>query len=355
MNTPNGKSLQREALQKVSHNKKYSPLARELAQLRLNYSVDAKLLTGYINSLIGTTRIYPSHLPTQTSGRWSTLNPPLSNFPRVCINPECSQDDHEWTDDCWSIRDILLPDSDEILISFDMDNIEGRIHDLIVQDTSALEAHREGYDLHTLTCCDIFQYQYPQDRKNPHSSLVDTAWRHQYNWQGKDTKQRVLAKNFNHGSKYSKSHTFVHKITGIEKYGVTQKHLVTLAKQYIHSKGEVWQRKLAIMDKIQQDRVARTLYGFKRTFWDSSEETAREGFSHVISGTASDYNNETLQLFDSALGDAVRLLHNAHDGNKLAIKRNCLPSLSALKQLIEREVTHKNTSLILTASLKIHI
>jgi hypothetical protein len=233
-------TLQREALRKVSSNKKYSPIARELASLRLSYSVDAKLLTGYINSLVGTTRIYPSHLPTQTSGRWSTLNPPLSNFPRECINPECTQDDHEWTDQCWSIREILLPDSDEIMISFDMDNIEGRIHDLIVEDSKALEAHKEGYDLHTLTCCDIFQYAYPQDRKNPHSSIVDTDWRHQHNWQGKDTKQRVLAKNFNHGSKYSKSHTFVHKIIGIEKYGVTQKHLVTLAKQYIASKGEVY-------------------------------------------------------------------------------------------------------------------
>jgi hypothetical protein len=108
------------------------------------------------------------------------------------------------------------------------------------------------------------------------------------------------------------------------------------------------------MEQIQQNRVARTLYGFKRAFWDSSEETAREGFSHMVSGTASDYNNETLQLFEIALGNSVRLAHNCHDGNKLMIKKDSVPSKDELKALIERDISYKGQTLTLTASLKVH-
>ncbi len=38
----------------------------------------------------------------------------------------------------------------------------------------------------------------------------------------------------------------------------------------------------------------------------------------MISGTVSDFNNETLIMIEERFGDAVRLLHNAHDGDKIA-------------------------------------
>lgn len=333
----------------------------ELAQLKIAYSEDSKLLTGYVNQLVHVNRVFPRHSPTQTSGRWSTYDPPMTNWPRQCINPQCPQYEHEWTDQCWSIRDILLADEDEVLITWDHDNIEGRIHDLIVNDTVALKAHQEGYDLHTITCCNIFGYPPPTDLRNPHTSEVDTAWRQQTKWQGKDTKQRVLAKNFNHGSKYTDSYRFVHKIQGIEKYGVTRKHLEELAKRYIESKGEAWQRKLAMMDKIRRERIARSLYGFRRVFFDSSKETGRQGFSHMVSATVSDYNNETLRLLEERLGDDCRVLHNAHDGDKLAIKSGYFDTWSSteaamkmLKAIIERPITYEGRSLVMTAGVKIY-
>src|SRR5215510_7015050 len=132
-------TLQREQLRKVANNTKYSDTARELARLCVLHKNDSHTLSNYVNKLVGETRIYPQHLPTQTSGRWSTLNPPVTNWPRACINQECPQSEHEWTSNCWSIRDILLCDSDEVLVTFDHDNIEGRIHDLIVNDTKAIE------------------------------------------------------------------------------------------------------------------------------------------------------------------------------------------------------------------------
>ena len=378
-------NLRRDTLRKLQSTNKSS----ELIALRLAYSEDSKLLTGCINKLVNVNRVYPTHLPTQASFRWSTFNPPITNWPRKCINPFCqdnlklhltvdsSQEDidrfftpaeyieHEWTDKCWSVRDILSPDSDEIMISWDHDNIEGKIHDLIVNDTEAIQAHESGYDLHTITTCNIFGYDYPTDLRNPHSSTVDTSWRSRYNWQGKDTKQRVLAKNFNHGSKYTKTWRFVYKIQGIEKYGVARERLGQLAKVYISSKQEAWQHKLNIMEDICKKRVAHTLYGGRRIFFDSSEETAREGFSHMISGTVSDYNNHTLILIEEWLGDSVRLLHNAHDGNKIAVKMSAIVewgnvnnSMSIfkdkLKAIIERPIEYQGRSLTMTAGVKIY-
>jgi len=381
-------NLQRDTLRKIITNPKSTPKQRELAQLRLSYSEDSKLLTGTVNKLVGVKRLYLRHLPTQTSGRWSTW---ITNWPRACINQECPRSEHEWTDECWSIRDILLPDSDEILITWDHDNIEGKIHDLIVNDEQAIEAHSEGYDLHTITCCNIFNYPLPPNLKNPHtfcecnivqedgtfpfdtfmekgiplSRCVHCEWRTTHNWQGKDTKQRVLAKNFNHGAKYTESYKFVHRISGVEQYGVDYKDLERLAKRYIASKGDAWERKLAIMASIRRERVARSLYGFRRIFFDSSAETGREGFSHMISGTVSDYNNETLKLLEGWLGNSMRLLHNAHDGDKIAVKSQAIIEWgnvnnsmdkfkSELKGVIERPITYQGRSLIMTAGIKIY-
>ena len=362
-------NLQRETLRKMSNDSKLSDIKRRLAALKVAYSEDSKLLTACVNKLVNVERLYLKHLPTQTSGRWSTW---VTNWPRVCINPKCQQHletvetrgyiEHEWTDKCWSIRDILKADDDEVLITWDHDNIEGRIHDLIVDDKHAIQAHAEGYDLHTLTCCDIFSMEYPQDKKNPHTSEVDSEWRSRYNWQGKDTKRRVLAKNFNHGSKYTESYRFVHRIQGIEQYGVSYRDLERLAKQYITGKGAAWQRKLDMMQRIRHERIARSLYGFRRVFFDSSPETGREGFSHMVSATVSDYNNQTLILLEGKFTGFWRLLHNAHDGNKIAINKNYLKydldrSIETLKtdikDIIERSIDYEGRSLIMTAGIKI--
>ena len=282
--------------------------------------------------------------------------------------------EHEWYEHCFSIRDILQCDQDEVLITWDHDNIEGKIHDIIVNDKAAIEAHREGKDLHTITCCNIFNYTLPPNLFNPHTTctcnttqkgksnnVVETTapcvhcqWRNSHNWQGKDTKQRVLAKNFNHGSKYSKTWRFVYNISGIENYGVSYESLGNLAKAYIKSKQEPWDRKLSIISKIQKAKVARTLYGFRRTFYDSSEDTGKEGFSHMISGTVTDYNNMTLQILNNQLGNAFRFIHNAHDGDKIAVKKDFVPSMDELKSIIERGIEYQNRSLTMTAGVKIY-
>ncbi len=80
----------------------------------------------------------------------------------------------------------------------------------------------------------------------------------------------------------------------------------------------------------------------------------------MISGTVSDFNNETLILLETVYGDSIRLLHNAHDGDKVAIKRDKIKEGGIaglkynLKAVIERPITYQNRTLTLTAGIKIY-
>lgn len=360
-------NLQRDTLRKLS-----AKDSNPLIPLRIEYSEKSKLLTGYINKLIDTPRIYPTFLPTQASFRWSTLNPPITNWPRACVNLTCQTNleaiygdkayhEHEWTDICWSVRDILKCDNDEVLITWDHDNIEGRIGSLVLNDTEELDAFNAGWDLHTINCCNLFDMELPQDKLDPHNSDIDASWRAKYNWQGKDTPQRILAKNFSHGARYANTWRFIYTILDkLAGYGVTRKEAIRLAKEYEISKAETFRAKRAIMAKIKKDRVARTLYGGRRLFFDSSDNTGKEGFSHMISGTVSDFNNETLILLDDWLGDDVRLLHNAHDGDKIAVRKDKIEQISMyyftdeLSRIIERPVSYQGRSIMLTAGVKVY-
>lgn len=363
-------SLSRETLRSIAASS--TGTKARIAELGVLYSEESRLLSNYLRKLDGLHTIHPRHLPTQASYRWSTVDPAITNWPRRCINTACAQAEHEWTDACFSVRDIIKAPEGYVLVTWDHDNIEGRIHDLIVNDKEALQAHTEGFDLHTITCCNIFGYRYPENLKDPHTACTcheltehpfvndlkpicnSCAWRSTYNWQGKDTKQRVMAKNFNHGSKYTESYKFVYKIEGIEKYGITREHLEGLAKAYIASKGQAWQRKLDIMSRIRRERISRTVYGARRLFFTSDAETGRQGFSHMISGTVSHYNNETLIQLEAMLGDNFRLAHNAHDGDKVFIKSDSLPKKEELLKVIQRDIEYEGRNITLTAGVKVY-
>jgi len=113
--------------------------------------------------------------------------------------------------------------------------------------------------------------------------------------------------------------------------------------------------------------LARSLYGGRRLFYDSSIETGKEGFSHMISGTVSDFNNETLIKLEERYGDDIRLLHNAHDGDKVAMKKSKITKdyglgnmqvkvnfIKDIREIIERPITYQDRTLTLTAGIKVY-
>lgn len=343
----NKQNLRRDTLEKIQRSN-----PSQLIALRLEYSIKAKRLST-INTLAGLDRVYSTHLPTQKSFRWSTSDPAITNFERACINPYCPDYEHEDTEECWGLRDIVLPNEDEVLVVWDHDNIEGRVHDLYLNDQENLIAHKERYDLHTITCCKMFKMDLPMDLRDPHSSDIDKGWREKYAWQGKDTQRRVMAKNLNHGSKYAISIKYVHTIPNIEKYGLSPKELEAMAQEHMDLKKDVMHRKRQVMMKIKKERVARNLYGARRLFYDGSEETAKEGFSFIISSTVSLFNNETL-INMKKIWPRCRLIHNAHDGDKVCFPKDEVPSIDELKTVIVRPMQWEGREVMLTAGVKVY-
>lgn len=150
--------------------------AHPLLELRTMYAKNEKIVSGYLGALSGVRRVYPQiNFHTQVAGRHSTTNPALATFPDY-------------------LRDTVMPDEGFCWIGFDWDAQEPRIQWGESGSRVLGKAFEQGEDIHTTFVCDLYGWHYPQDRRNPHSSSVDSGWREAYNWGGKDDPRRVFAK-----------------------------------------------------------------------------------------------------------------------------------------------------------------
>ena len=119
--------------------------AHPLLELRALAARDSQILNHFLTGMAGIERCYPQiQLHTQSSGRHSTVDPPLPTFP----------------DD---LTDIVLPELGHIEWGYDFDQIELRIIAAEANDAPLLKAFESCHDIHTLNACDIFGLRYPPD------------------------------------------------------------------------------------------------------------------------------------------------------------------------------------------------
>lgn len=341
-------SVSRNNLKKFIERKDISATQRELALLRLEYSDIAMVKNTFIESLRNKERIYPTILPTQASGRWSYLKPPLSNFPKKCINPECPKYHHEKTPECWSCRDCIEPDPNTFWIEHDLNAVEHVIYCLILQWRERLEELKSGKDPHTRVTCDLFNLPYPSNPYDPHKAVEDTEWRIKVKWQGKDDTRRTMSKNFTYGGQYfyvslckptykprlpSRNYQgllyspmFVYSIPNIQSYLIENEQgkleppkYEELAINFVESNVEIQKRKAYLMEKYRKEKVSRTLYGGPRKAWFSNAENAKELFNHVIQGTVASYIKESCILLQKEYPESY-IIHNQHDSLKWAFE-----------------------------------
>lgn len=339
-------SVSRDELQKVLTKTTLTSQQRALAELRLQYSNIAKLKTDYLEAVRTVERIYPTILPTQASGRWSYINPALSNFPKKCINPACSRLEHEKTVACYSLRDCIIPDDNTFWIEHDLDAVEHRIYCLILDWKERIDELKTGKDPHTKVTCELFNLPYPSNPYNPHSSKDDEIWRERVKWRGKDDTRRTMSKNFTYGGQYfyvslvkegtrvrlpfrisdrlKYNPAFVYSIPNIQSYLIEDElgNLVPpkyedLAVRFVESNVEIQSKKAVLMEKYRKDKVSRTLYGSKRQAWFRDQDSAKALFNHTIQGTVASYIDESCVLLQKAFPTSY-LIHNQHDSLKWA-------------------------------------
>lgn len=291
-------------------------------------------------------RVFPNFLPTQASGRWSTTNPPMTNFPPDCVAPTCTLAGTEHgcvTSQCWSAREVVGPDEGTYWVHFDLDGIEARWAAADSGDQDDLQAFRNGWDLHTITACRAYNLPLPPVlTKLLHTDLSCEPWRNLWvpPWSGAEDRRRHIIKTMRYATLYGISSKGVLQAKGIEKLGLKPEELVAFATRYLRSKPALIARKRQVWDDCAKTGVSYTWFGRRRRLYGDWNTRAKEGWSHRISGTVTDYMNQALIAITDHFPEC-HLVLNSHDGATIAfpLATDLTTVLLFSRGQVEREVT----------------
>ena len=258
-------------------------------------------------------------LPTQASGRWSTTNPPLVNFP-AHAREECDRckdlPEEEWCPR--NVREVVLPAPGTYWLHFDLDGIEGRFCSAYSRDDEELEGYRKKWDLHTLNACDMWKHERPPVyTKALHTAPEAEAWRQSWNppWSGAADRRRHTAKTMKYATQFGKDAKAALNAKGIDKLGLSKKLILTFAGLYLAAKTILTAYKRKKFEEYARTNESRTFRGRRRRLFGDAWTRAKEGFSHQIAGSLPDIMNDYIIQFarDPLLGKGWLVL-NAHDG-----------------------------------------
>lgn len=291
-------------------------------------------------------RVYPNFLPTQASGRWSTTNPPMTNFPPDCINPECSLTGKEHaygTPQCWSARDIVGPDPGWWYLHYDLDSIEAKWAAADAGDYDDLEAFAKRYDVHTIrTCRALGRPLPPLLTKALHTDPSCEDWRNSWDppWSGEEDRRRHVFKTVGYATLFCINPKGVLQAKGVEKLGLSPNELVRFATIYLKSKPTLMARKRRVWDECAKTGVSYSWFGRRRRLYGDWNTRAKEGWSHRISATVTDYQNQCLIKIINQFPEC-HLVLNSHDGLTLAFPDSMETSgvVDFSRQVVEKVVT----------------
>lgn len=285
----------------------------EILTLRAMYQGVNTLVTHYFNPLrdpqtgLYYERVYPDQLiHTQTSGRWSTVDPPLATLPS-------------------GLRAMLVPDPGWGMVGFDKDQIELRLLAAITGDTPTLEAFANGWDVHTLNFCDFFQVPHPPNKIDPHRTPECEAWRQSINWEGKDDIRRVFSKTFVYRLNYRGQPESSGDVPGARTLGLKKQHLVQCAMSYLKKHPAISTYWRQVDAQVLSTRMIRTPWGRRRYLNGPGGSgkgkivpaICREGTNHPYQGGTSDHFNDLLlRIWRSGRSLPLIWVTGAHDSQK---------------------------------------
>lgn len=308
-----------------------------LAEARLKFS-EVESFRKYLSPLVGKERCHSSMLPTQASGRWSTTNPPKVNFP----------DDKKAEEyDLPELQSVFMPDPGYWWLGWDHDAIEARLGTAYCGDKLDLESFANGWDIHTLTACDLFTLPLPpskleQDIHSKSPTPTMAAWQAQVKWGGKGDRRRHLAKTARYALTYGEDEKACTTAKGVEKLGLSKQELLDAGRRFLRAKAKtlvIW-KKITWAECIRT-KMARTFLGRRRMLFGPDHHVKKEGLNHMIQGAVADVMNANLI---SLLGPGGMLEQwgtlelNAHDGARIALPVSIdLGILPYVRAIVERE------------------
>lgn len=223
-------------------------------------------------------RAYPSMLPTQANGRWSTTDPPIPNFPKACLRDDCphrrvGKPHAPMSGECWDAHRVFKPDPGWYWIAWDKDAIEARVNAVLIEDEERIDAFRRGLDVHTINVCRTFDYPLPRNLRDPHQSREDDGWRRLVNWGGKEDLRRRLLKVVMYGAEiYGPDETAILGAKGVEELDITRDELLSRTRDYLKTRPLQHKTKEARWDQYIKVPEARNRWGRRLRCYPTYQE-----------------------------------------------------------------------------------
>lgn len=314
--------------------------------------MDAEGLARYARAIEGHDRIYPhAHPLAQASGRCSTTDPALVNFParescRKCGHLKeahvstsrscscCQSTEYEVGNTvAWG---MILPDDGWYFLHYDMVALHARIAAAYTKDQDDLACFANGWDLHTMTACRMWNWEFcPPDTV---ASPTDPPW------QGHSDRRRRLAKVIRYALLLGLSEKSALESKDIEKEGLTADEILGFARLYLRSKPGTVAAKKRIWDQCIRNGKSRSFGGrLRRLTFDprnktNVEDAMKEGWSHILQGGEQDIMTTIMASIWAEIPEALLVL-NSHDGHTWTFPQYKYPpqeTLNQIRPLVER-------------------
>lgn len=245
-------------------------------------------------------RCYPEiQVHTQVSGRHSTVHPPLAQLPE-------------------DLRKLVLPEVGGWEWGYDWDQIELRIVASEAHDRPLIDAFERGYDVHTLSACEIFRLQPPPNPVDPFNLADDATarWADRIDWHGKKDMRRTFAKRFVYRLLYGARPDTCTDIPGVVHLGLDIRGLVQASENWLnaHPAVRAFQRCCAV--HAAKRGTIYTFCGRRRTLIETGEEAARQAMNHPMQGGCMDIYEDVLYDIATQHVGSLQFRWGMHDSHK---------------------------------------
>lgn len=280
------------------------PPARVLLQARLRV-MEAEGVRRYAAQLTGD-RVYPSFTPTQRTGRISTADPPVANWP----SPEKAARRGLPT-----LSRVLTPDPGEYWLGWDWSAMHARILAVEAQVRCDLEAFEYGWDLHVMNACQIWGWPPPPNRCR-RDAPENAEWREAV---GYDERKRHLAKTAYFAILNGLSAQSVLEAHEVVELGLRESELLHAAERLIAARPEMTRWKIALGERASRaGRVVSPVAGWSRMIVGEGRDRYKIAVASYLQGVESDILKLSLIRIHE-VAPYVRLVMTRHDAGLLAV------------------------------------
>lgn len=256
-------------------------------------------------------RVYHSiKIHAQADARFSYTDPPLAQLPH-------------------DLRDLYVPDPGWPWLCWDMDQIEVRLHACYALDRPLLEAFEKGWDVHTLSYCDLFGQPRPPQLVDPIHAPENEAWRRERSWLacdharhvcGKDDPRRHFGKTFLHRMCKGGEAKSAGDIPAARQLNLDKKGLVRAAHAWLAAHPAIVQYHRQVADQVRRTAMSRTFMGRRRVYNGKLADLGREALAHRDQAGTQDIMNHVFLSIKDRYGADVVYKYGMHDSMTWAVR-----------------------------------